>query len=47
MTDDILRQAFVELEAKLHEQIAGRLREKLPEIIDVMLREHLETDPHT
>jgi hypothetical protein len=45
MTDDILRRAFVDLEAKLHEQIAGRLRRELPEIIDAMLREHLATDP--
>jgi hypothetical protein len=46
MTEDILRRAFVDLEAKLHEQIAGRLRRELPEIIDAMLREHLAPDPH-
>jgi hypothetical protein len=44
LADDIMRSAFAELEATLFEQISGRLRQQLPEIIDATLREYL--DPH-
>ena len=41
MTDEIMRAAFAEMEAKLLEKISGRLRRELPEMIDRVLREHL------
>ena len=42
LTDEILRSAFAEMEASLYEQISARLREALPELIDSVLREHLD-----
>jgi hypothetical protein len=42
LTDELLRSAFAEMEAALFEQISGKLRERLPEIIDVTLREYFE-----
>lgn len=44
LTDDILRQAFAEMEASIFEQITGRLRRELPEMIDRLLRERLGDD---
>ncbi len=43
LADDVLRSAFAELEATLFEQISGKLRRQLPELIDATLREHFET----
>jgi len=43
LTDDLLRSAFAEMEAALFEQISGKLRSRLPELIDATLREHFET----
>ena len=43
LADDVLRAAFAELEATLFEQISGKLRRQLPELIDATLREHFET----
>jgi hypothetical protein len=43
LADDVLRSAFAELEAALFEQISGKLRRQLPELIDATLREHFET----
>ena len=42
LTDELLRSAFAEMEAALFEEISGKLRERLPEIIDVTLREYFE-----
>ena len=46
LTDDIMRKAFAEMEASIFEQISGRLRRELPDLIDQLLRERLsqETD---
>ena len=41
LTEDLLRTAFAQMEATLFEQIAGKLRRELPELIDATLREHL------
>lgn len=41
LADELIRNAFAEMEAHLLEQISGRLREALPELIDAVLREHL------
>lgn len=43
LADELLRTAFAEMEATLFEQIAGKLRRQLPELIDATLREHFET----
>ena len=43
LTDDLLRSAFAEMEAALFEQISGKLRSRLPELIDATLREHFDT----
>jgi hypothetical protein len=32
------------MEASIYERIAGRLRRELPEMIDRLLREHLDED---
>jgi len=41
LTDEIMRKAFAEMEASIFEQISGRLRRELPEMIDAILREKL------
>jgi len=41
LAEELMRGAFAELEAHLFEQISRRLREKLPDLIDSILREHL------
>jgi hypothetical protein len=43
LADELLRSAFTEMEAALFEQISGKLRRQLPELIDATLREHFET----
>ena len=45
LSEDILRSTFAEMEAKLFAEISGRLRRELPELIDSLLREHLERNP--
>lgn len=45
LADEILRAAFAEMEASVFEQISGRLRRELPEMIDTLLREHIGEDP--
>jgi hypothetical protein len=42
LADDLLRSAFGEIQATLFEQISGKLRRQLPELIDATLREHFE-----
>jgi hypothetical protein len=44
LTEDIMRTAFAEMEASIFEQITGRLRRELPEMIDILLRERLGND---
>jgi hypothetical protein len=41
-----MRKTFAEMEASIFEQISGRLRRELPELVDALLRERLtdETD---
>ena len=41
LAEDLMRSAFAEMEAHVFEQISRRLREKLPDLIDSILREHL------
>jgi hypothetical protein len=41
LTDEIMRKAFAEMEATIFEQIAGRLRRELPDMVDALLRERL------
>jgi uncharacterized protein (DUF2267 family) len=43
LADDLVRAALREMEATLFEQISGKLRRQLPELIDATLREHFET----
>jgi hypothetical protein len=43
LADDLVRSALTEMEATLFEQISGKLRRQLPELIDATLREHFET----
>jgi uncharacterized protein (DUF2267 family) len=45
LADELLRATFAELQATLFEQVSGKLRRQLPELIDATLREHFE--PHT
>jgi len=44
LTEQLMRAAFSEMEARLHEQISARLRRDLPELFDSLLREHLRDD---
>ena len=44
LTEDAMRAAFSEMEAKLYQQISARLRSELPELVDSLLREHLDVD---
>lgn len=44
LTDDIMRSAFAEMEASIFEQVSGRLRRELPEMIDALLREHIAAE---
>lgn len=44
LTEQLLHNAFAEMEATLFAQISARLREELPELIDRILREHLDDD---
>jgi hypothetical protein len=44
LTDDIMRKTFAEMEASIFEQITGRLRRELPELVDALLRERLGDD---
>jgi hypothetical protein len=44
LTEELMRTALSEMEAKIHEQISARLRRELPELIDSLLREYLASD---
>jgi hypothetical protein len=41
LTDELLRSAFADIEAKIFRQISTHLRQQLPELIDSVVREHL------
>jgi hypothetical protein len=41
LTDELLRAAFSDIEAKIFRQISTHLRQQLPELIDSVVREHL------
>ena len=42
LTEQVLHTAFTEMEATLLEKVSKRLRRELPELIDRILREHLD-----
>lgn len=44
LADRLLDGALRDMEAALFEQVANRLREELPELIDRVLREHLQIE---
>ena len=41
LTDELMRAAFADLEARVFRQISTNLRQQLPELIDSVVREHL------
>lgn len=41
LTDELMRTAFADFEARVFRQISTQLRELLPELIDSVVREHL------
>ncbi len=43
LTDRLLHSAFQEMEASLFELVSNRLRNELPEMIDRILRDYLDT----
>ena len=43
LTDRLLNHAFREMEATLFEQVSNKLRDELPELIEQVLRTHLDT----
>lgn len=48
LTDELLRAAFSDIEAKIFRQISTHLRQQLPELIDSVIREHLlERNKHS
>lgn len=44
LVEKLLHQAYREMEATLFDEVVGRLRHELPELIDQVLREHFEQD---
>jgi hypothetical protein len=44
LVEKLLHQASKEMEATLFDEVVGRLRNELPELIDQVLREHFEED---
>ena len=44
LVEKLLHQAYKEMEATLFDEVVGRLRNELPELIDQVLREHFEDD---
>ncbi len=44
LVEKLLHQAYKEMEATLFDEVVGRLRHELPELIDQVLREHFEQD---
>jgi hypothetical protein len=44
LVEKLLHQAYQEMEATLFDEVVGRLRNELPELIDQVLREHFAAD---
>ena len=44
LVEKLLHEAYKEMEATLFDEVVGRLRTELPELIDRVLREHFEQD---
>ncbi|TFG86023.1 MAG: hypothetical protein E4H19_07045 [Chromatiales bacterium] len=44
LVEKLLHLAYKEMEATLFDEVVGRLRNELPELIDQVLREHFEED---
>jgi hypothetical protein len=44
LTEELMRAAFAEMEARLLEQVSENLRRQLPELLDQLLREHLSNE---
>ena len=44
LTEQLLHSTFAEMEATLFQQISNKLRQELPELIDSVLRQHLDTE---
>lgn len=44
LTEHLLRNALTEIESALFEQVAARLRQELPELVDGVLRKHFGRD---
>jgi hypothetical protein len=47
LTERLLHTALSEMEATLFEQVSNRLRRELPELVDGVLRRHLESSNDT
>ena len=47
LTERLLHTALSEMEATLFEQVSNRLRQELPELVDGVLRRHLESRKDT
>ena len=44
LTQQVLHTAFAEIQATAFEQVSMRLRKELPELVDRILREYLDSD---
>lgn len=44
LTEQLLHSTFAEMEATLFQQISTKLRQELPELIDSVLRQHLDAE---
>ena len=44
LADNLMRDAFAEMEAKIYKQISASLREQLPELIDSIIRKQLDEE---
>lgn len=44
LTEELLHSAFSEMEATLFQQVSNKLRQELPELIDSVLRQHLDAE---
>lgn len=44
LADNLMRDAFAEMEAKIYKQISSSLREQLPELIDSIIRKQLDEE---
>ena len=44
LTEQLLHTTFAEMEATVFQQISNKLRQELPELIDSVLRQHLDAE---